>query len=45
MSRRANVLRNAAWGEIKSTRIIPGDIVRVKKGDIVPADIVFIQTH
>ena len=42
MSKLATVLRNAAWGEIKATRIIPGDIVKVKKGDIVPADMVLI---
>jgi H+-transporting ATPase len=42
MSKTAMVLRNAAWGKIKASRIIPGDIVKVKKGDIVPADMVLI---
>lgn len=39
------VLRNSAWGIIKSKQIIPGDIVQIKKGDIVPADMVLITAN
>jgi H+-transporting ATPase len=36
---KARVLRDGTWASILSRELIPGDIVRVRLGDIVPADI------
>jgi H+-transporting ATPase len=36
---KARVLRDGIWHEIPSRELVPGDIVRVRLGDIVPADI------
>jgi H+-transporting ATPase len=35
---KARVLRDRVWREISSRELVPGDIVRVRLGDIVPAD-------
>ncbi|KAG6412897.1 hypothetical protein SASPL_125592 [Salvia splendens] len=32
------VLRNRTWSEIEACELVPGDIVSIKLGDIVPAD-------
>ncbi|HZD43362.1 MAG TPA: plasma-membrane proton-efflux P-type ATPase, partial [Methanomicrobiales archaeon] len=34
----AKVLRDGRWTELKSRELVPGDIVRIRIGDIVPAD-------
>ncbi len=34
----ATALRDGAWQEIKRQEIVPGDIVRLSAGDLVPAD-------
>jgi P-type Mg2+ transporter len=34
----ATVLRDAQWQEIKRREIVPGDLVRLSAGDLVPAD-------
>jgi H+-transporting ATPase len=34
----ARVLRNGKWGEIAAKELVPGDVIRVRLGDIVPAD-------
>ena len=36
---KARVLRGGKWGEISSRELVPGDVVRIRLGDIVPADI------
>ena len=36
---KARVLRDGKWASIPSRELIPGDIVRVRLGDVVPADI------
>jgi H+-transporting ATPase len=36
---KARVLRDGAWSEIESRELVPGDIVRVRLGVIIPADI------
>ncbi|WP_457603284.1 HAD-IC family P-type ATPase, partial [Nitratifractor sp.] len=38
LARKALVLRDGKWQEIDAKLIVPGDIVKVKIGDIVPAD-------
>ena len=35
----ARVLRAGKWAEVPARELVPGDIVRVRLGDIVPADI------
>lgn len=35
----ARVLREAKWQTVASRELVPGDIVRVRSGDIVPADL------
>ncbi len=35
----ARVLRDAAWQVVAARELVPGDIVRVRTGDIVPADV------
>jgi plasma-membrane proton-efflux P-type ATPase len=38
----ARVLREAAWQVIPARELVPGDIVRVRSGDIVPADVTLL---
>jgi H+-transporting ATPase len=39
----ARVLRDGKWGEIPAKDLVPGDVVRVRLGDIVPADIKLLE--
>ncbi len=39
LSPNARVLRDGTWDTIAATNIVPGDIVRVRPGDIMPADL------
>ncbi|MHB9032953.1 MAG: plasma-membrane proton-efflux P-type ATPase [Anaerolineae bacterium] len=39
----ARVLRDANWQVIPAKELVPGDIVRVRPGDIIPADIKLIS--
>jgi len=34
----ATVLRDGSWQEIKRHEVVPGDVVRVSAGDLIPAD-------
>lgn len=36
---KARVLRDGKWQEVPSRELVPGDLVRVRLGDIVPADV------
>mgnify|MGYP000848321779 CR=1 FL=1 len=38
-------LRNGAWTEIPAAKLVPGDIVEVKGGDKIPADIRIIVSN
>jgi H+-transporting ATPase len=38
LAHRAKVLRDGEWTEIEACALVPGDFVRVRLGDIVPAD-------
>ncbi|MBK9089955.1 MAG: plasma-membrane proton-efflux P-type ATPase [Holophagales bacterium] len=35
----ARVLRDSSWQVVPSRELVPGDIVRVRSGDIIPADV------
>ena len=39
----ARVLREGKWGNIAARQVVPGDIVRVRAGDFVPADLKIIE--
>ncbi|MEL5847862.1 MAG: plasma-membrane proton-efflux P-type ATPase [Candidatus Igneacidithiobacillus chanchocoensis] len=36
---KARVLRDGQWEEIAATQLVPGDVLRIRLGDIVPADL------
>ncbi|MEM0128669.1 MAG: plasma-membrane proton-efflux P-type ATPase [Thermoplasmata archaeon] len=36
---RARVLRGGAWGAVPARELVPGDIVRLRAGDMAPADV------
>jgi H+-transporting ATPase len=36
---KARVLRDGKWSEIAARELVPGDVVRIRLGDIIPADI------
>ncbi len=40
---KCRVLRDGAWSEIETDSLVPGDIVRVRLGDILPADLKLLQ--
>jgi H+-transporting ATPase len=40
---KAKVLRDNRWSELPARELVPGDIIRVRLGDIVPADIKLID--
>ncbi len=40
---KARVLRDGRWREIPARELVPGDVVRVRLGDIIPADIKLIE--
>ena len=42
LARKAIVLRDGKWMEIDAKEIVPGDIIKIKIGDIIPADIKLI---
>lgn len=39
----ARVLRDKKWKEVNSAELVVGDIVRIRLGDVVPADVVLID--
>ncbi|MES2138154.1 MAG: calcium-translocating P-type ATPase, PMCA-type [Bacteroidota bacterium] len=39
------ILRDGKNIEVPATDIVPGDVVRLEAGDIIPADIRFFETH
>jgi Mg2+-importing ATPase len=41
----ATVLRAGVWGEIARRDLVPGDIIRLSAGDLVPADARLIQSR
>ena len=35
---KARALRNGKWAEVDASDLVPGDIIRVRLGDVIPAD-------
>lgn len=44
LSPKAKVLRDGKFGEIDAADLVPGDIVLVKFGEVLPADIKIMGT-
>jgi magnesium-transporting ATPase (P-type) len=44
LSLHAQVMRNKKWHDIEAENLVAGDIIRIKSGDRVPADIRLIET-
>lgn len=40
---RARVLRDRKWTEVPSRELVPGDIISIRLGDIVPADVKLVE--
>jgi len=40
---KARVLRDGKWNEIKAEEIVPGDLVKIRIGDIIPADMKLLE--
>jgi H+-transporting ATPase len=40
---KARILRDGKWSEIPARELVPGDVVRVRLGDIAPADIKLLE--
>ena len=40
---KARALRDKNWGEIEAKDLVPGDIVRLRLGDVIPADVVLVE--
>jgi len=40
---KARVLRDGRWREIGAEQLVPGDIIRIRLGDVVPADVKLVD--
>ncbi len=40
---KARALRDGAWQEIEARALVPGDIVRLRLGDVIPADVRLLE--
>ena len=43
LAQKARVLRDGAWQMIDAVQLVPGDIIRIRLGDVVPADAKIIE--
>ena len=43
LAQKARVLRDGTWKEIDAAGLVPGDIIRVRLGDVIPADVTIID--
>ena len=39
LAQKAKVLRDGDWKEIEARELVPGDMIRIRLGDIIPADV------
>jgi H+-transporting ATPase len=40
---RARVKRDGAWSDVEASALVPGDLIRLRLGDIVPADVTLLD--
>jgi len=40
---KARVLRDGIWQEIEARLLVPGDVVRIRLGDVIPADVQLVE--
>ena len=40
---KARALRDGSWSEVEAAELVPGDIIRIRLGDIIPADVKLIE--
>ncbi len=40
---KARVLRDGIWQEIDAKLLVPGDIIRIRLGDVIPADVKLVE--
>lgn len=45
LSPTAIALRNGDWNEVAAYELVPGDVLRLKLGNVVPADIKVLKTE
>jgi len=43
LARKAIVLREGVWSEIDAKELVPDDIIKIKIGDIIPADVTLLS--
>lgn len=43
LAMKGRVKRNSKWMEVDSSKLVPGDIVRIRPGDIIPADTKLVE--
>ena len=43
LARKARALRDGRWEEVDAAGLVPGDVVRLRMGDVVPADAKLIE--
>jgi P-type Mg2+ transporter len=41
----ATVLRDGIWGEISREGLVPGDVIRISAGDLIPADAQLVEAR
>ena len=43
LASKSKALRDGAWAEVEAKNLVPGDIIRLRLGDILPADIKLVD--
>lgn len=43
LATKTRVLRNGQWQDLEAAELVPGDIIRIKLGDIIPADVKLLE--
>ncbi len=43
LAMRARALRDGTWQEIDAKLLVPGDVIRIRLGDVIPADVKLIE--
>ncbi len=40
---KARALRDGKWGEVDAAELVPGDVIRIRLGDVIPADAILFD--